>query len=234
MNSEKKASTSINDDDEVSLIDIFLAVKRNSKLFFTIMLFGFLMSILTSYFKEQTNTPKETLSGSKDLITEYVIWVEIGKIYNINTNKNWIDDPKNTLAKIKNIYIPKLASELMSSSGSELNKSLISVRNPKKTQIIAIKIIKTSNKIDYNKVLMSLANSILENHNANLNLKNENAISIKPTRIIEGPTKVITKYKGKSNILNSVIGIIIGLFLGLFAVYIKEFLKKAKETELLS
>lgn len=192
------------------------------------------MSILISYFKHHASIPKETLSGTKGLITEYVIWVEIGKIYNINTNKNWLDDPKNTLAKIKNIYIPELASELMSSSGSELNKSSISVRNPKKTQIIAIKIIKTSNKINYNEVLMSLANSILENHNTNLNLDNKNTISIKPTRIIEGPTKIITKNKGGNTILIFVIGIILGVLLGLFAVFIKEFLKKANETELLS
>lgn len=234
MNQDKQASNPTAYEDEISLVDIYLAVKRNSTLFFTIVVLSFLMSILVTYLKYQSNVSKETLSDSPNFVTEYVLWIEIGKIYNINTDKNWIDNPNNTLAKINNIYIPKVAAEFMNTNGSKLNQSLISVINPPNTQLIVIKVIKSSDNIDYNKVLMSLASYIFVDHNKGLGLNNKNAISIKPSRIIEGPTKVIvkSKSKSKSKVLIPVLGLILGLFLGFVAVFIREFLKKVKEAEI--
>lgn len=220
-------------EDEISLVDIYITVKRSNKLFFFIIVLSFFISLLITYFKYQPNTSKEVLSNSSAATTEYVLWIEIGVIHKVNAGNNWIDDPDNTFEKIKSIYIPKIIAEFMSIKGSELNQSSISVMHPKKSKLIVVKVIKTTDSIDYNKVLMSLASYILEDHNKWYGLINNKNISFRPTRIIEGPTKIIVKNKNKKKniMLIPILGTILGVFLGLFAVFIRGFLKKVKEVE---
>ena len=242
MNTDKQAPNppayqpQPSDENEISLVDIYLTVKRNSKLFFTLILLSFFISLLVAYTKYQSSNSKEVISGSPTLVTEYVLWVEVGKIYSLNAGNNWIDNPINTLEKIKSIYIPKVAAELFKSTGKKLNQSLVSVDNPINTQLMVIKVVKTSDNIDYNKILTSLASYILADHNNGLGLNNNKAIILKPTRIIEGPTKILVKNKIKNNnkLFIPVLGIILGVFLGFFAVFIRVFLSKVKEAEISS
>ena len=241
MNTDKQAPNppayqpQPSDENEISLVDIYLTVKRNSKLFFTIILLSFFISLLVTFTKYQSSNSKEVISGTPTLVTEYVLWIEIGKIYRVNAGNNWIDNPINTLEKIKSIYIPKVAAELFNSTGKKLNQSSVSVDNPINTQLMVIKVVKTSDNIDYHKILTSLAGYILANHNEGINLTHKNFI-IRPTKIIQKPIeiKVKSNKKSKSLILIPMLGIVLGVFLAFIAVFIRVFLNKVKEAEISS
>ena len=213
-------------DDEISLVDIYLTIKRNSKLFFVVVLLSFFISLFVTY-KYQSNIQKEIVTDSPELITEYTLWIEIGKIFGIKTGRNLIDDPNNTLEKIKRIYIPKVTAELFKSTGKKLNQSSVSVDNPINTQLMVIKVVKTSDNIDYHKILTSLAGYILANHNEGINLTHKNFI-IRPTKIIQKPIeiKVKSNKKSKSLILIPMLGIVLGVFLAFIAVFIRVFFFK--------
>ena len=209
--------------DEISLIDIYLSIKRNSKLFFTVIVLSFIISLAITYFKYKSQPEPQTkaLSSTSALISEYVLIIEVGRIF--GDESYYIDPLNNILEKIKNIYIPKL------------NQSAITAEHIKNSDLIVITATEISDKVDYNKMLHTLANYILKDHNSGLNLNNKN--NIKPTKIIQEPTKRMVKSNNKKTIKNKmlipVLGLILGVFLGFVAVFIREFLKKVKEAEIL-
>lgn len=242
MNPDKQAPTSTTHqpqlayEDEISLIDIYLTIKRNSKLFFGVILLSFFISIFVSYYIYQANDKKEIVSGFQGSTTEYTLWIEVGKIYGtgLRIHKNQIEHPAHTIEKINNIYIPKLA-ESLKTKGSGNNQLLVSVKQHKRTNLLVLKAIKTSDTVDYNKILLTLASYILVDHNEGLT-SNGKAFVIQPTRIIQETTKRIYKSKSKKksikkNIMIPVLGLILGIFLGVFAVFLSEFFKKVKEAE---
>lgn len=222
-------------DDEISLIDIYLMIKRNSKLFFSVILLSLLISIFIAYSKYQSSNHNEIVSNHSGFNSKYTLWIEIGRVYGANAGQSMLEQPQNLISKIKNIYIPKIAIDLMKSEGKELNQSLISVTWPEDTDLIVIKALKTPDNIDYNKLLTSLANIILENNNKMLSLLNKDFI-IKPTITIQEPKEISVKNKNKknNNIMILSLGVILGIFFGFFVVFIREFLKKVKEVEDLS
>lgn len=218
MSSDKQTSTPLAYqqqpvyEDEISLIDIYLTIKRNSKLFFSVIILSFLISLAITYYKYQFQV--DGLS-SKIPASEYVLIIEIGRIYG---DKNYyIDEPINILEKIKNIYIP------------QLQQPSITAEYIKKSDLIVIKAPEISDKVNYNKTLLTLADFVIKDHNSGVNLNNKN--SIKPTKIIQQPTKRMVKNKNKNKILIPILGIILGTFLAFLAVFVKEFIKKIKEAE---
>jgi len=221
MNSDKQTSSSMVYQpqpacgDDINLIDIYLTVKRNNKLFFTVIVLSFLISLAVTYIKYQSQ--KNIFSSSLSSVNEYVLVIEIGRVYG---RKNYyIDEPNNILEKIRSIYIPKL------------NQTAIKAKYIKKSDLIVITMAEISDKADYNKILLSLADDILKDSNSGLTLKNEK--SIKPTKIIQQPIKRVVKNKNKNinAILILVLGLILGIIFGFFAVFIHEFIKKVKEVE---
>lgn len=199
-------------EDEISLIDIYLTIKRNSKLFFSVVILSFLISLAITYYKHQSQMGS---ASSKVPAIEHVLIIEIGRVFG---DKNYyIDPPTNTLEKIKNIYIPKL------------NQTAITAEHIKNSDLIVIKATQTSDTVNYDKLLLTLADYILKDHNSAINLNNKN--NIKPTKIIEPHIKRIVESKSKSNILIPILGLILGVFLGFFAVIVGEFIKKVKQAE---
>lgn len=238
MNSDMKVSSPKmvyqTDDDEISLIGIYLTIKHNQILFFSVILLFFVISLFITFSKYQSSTPENIISGSQNIVTEYVLWIEVGMIYGENASKNLIDSTSNTVAKINTIYIPKVKTEYMKTEGTELNQLKINIHVGSGTHIIGIRATKMSDKIDYYKILTSIANLVLANHNEGLSLKMKD--SLKLTKVIQEPTLTITKINNKkiSNkklIIIPILGIIVGIFFGFIAVFINEFLKKVKEAE---
>jgi len=223
MNSNKQVSNSKahqpqpSYEDEISLVDIYLTIKRNSKLFFSVILLSIIISLIVTYFKYQANSSEKTDTKVTKHVTEYVLIIEVGRIFGVNAGQSYIDQPKNTLEKIKNIYIPKF------------NQAAITVEHIKDSDLIILKAIETSNEVNYNEILLTLAGYILKDHNSGLTLNNK--YSVKSTKIIQQPTKRIVKNKNKNKILIPILGVIIGVFLGFFAVFIREFMKNVKEAE---
>ena len=200
---------------EISLVDIYLTIKRNRKLFFSIIVLSFLISLTVTYFKAQLQPQQQTE------IIEHVLIIEIGSIFGENAGQRYIDQPINTIEKIKNIYLPKL------------NQAEVTAEHIERSALIVLKAIQTNDKINYNKLLLTLASHILKDHNSALNLNSR--VSVKPTKIIQQPTKRIveskSKSKSKSKLLIPIFGIILGIFLAFFVVIISEFIKKVKQAE---
>lgn len=223
MTTSKQASPPISSQqeavykDEISLIDIYLTIKRNSKLFFSVIIISFLISLVITYFKQQPQSQISNVSSN----VEHVLILEIGRIYGVNARQSYIDQPKNTLEKIRNIYIPKL------------NQTAITAEHINKTDLIIIKLMQTSDKVNYNEVLLTLADYIIKDHNQVINLKNK--YSIKPTKIIQLPIKRIVGSNAtstsKSKILIPILGLILGILLGFFAIVVVGFLQKVKKAE---
>ena len=219
--------------DETSLVDIFFTIKRNSKLFFGVVLLCLFISFFVTYSNYQSN---KIIINSSGVTIEHVLWIEIGKIYGVGVKngRSLIDSPTNTLEKIKNIYVPDVISKFVKSTGAEINQSSISAARYKNTDLIVIKATKMSDNVDYSKILMLLANDILDDHNKGLSLSNE-VISIKRTKVIQKPIKRIIKYnntnKYKNIILIPVIGILLGMFFGFIVIFIREFFQKVKDIE---
>ncbi len=233
MNSDKKEIHSGNNEYEVSLVDIYLSVKRNRKLFFVVILASFLISLLATYYKFQPTSHKENGHKISSAITEYSMWIEIGTIYRANGHNNRIDSAINALEKVKNIYIPKVVAEFNKTKGSVLKSSSISVMTPRKSQLLFIKITKTTDLVDYEKVLMTLANYLFKNHNDGLNSNYKNIMRFTPTKIIDGPSKTVAEAKvnKKSKLLIPILGLVLGIFFAFGAVFVKEFLTRVKEAE---
>ena len=273
-------------DEEITLVDIYLSVKRNRKIFFYVILVSFLISILLSYLKFQENTRQEKINqeayqektnqeayqekafklkeAAKSLVsTELMMTIEIG--HRFSSKRGWrryFDNSDETALKINQIYIPKVFREenIEPIDISKYDKSIV-INKDKEQMVISAKgmyskIVRlssktSSKKIDSKKILKKIAEYVLEDHNRDAKFKSEYFDFI-PSRIVQEPIKIIRINNNEANIkkkkekkknenikkknknevtLIPILGLILGVFFGLIAVYIKEFLNKANETE---
>jgi len=237
MNSEKDITSSSihklqsSHDDELSLVELYLIIKRNGKIFFAIILLSLLISLFVIY-KYQSKTSNDIASNSQGITTEYVLLMEIGMVFGGNTGKTLIERPVDTLEKLRRIYIPKVVSEFGKSKAYKINKASIFASRVKKTHLISIK---TSDKLNHSEVLLSIAKHVLDDHKWIMGAENK-LFFIKPTSIIQKPLANVIEYNiikknYKYVIIIPIIGIIIGIFLSFFVIFIREFLKKVREIE---
>ena len=204
-------------EDEISLIDIYLTVKRNSRLFFSVIILSFLISLVITFYRAQNQV--QAISHE---ITEYILIIEIGRVYGNELEYGLIDSADNTLQKIKNVYIPNLNQHLVLSAEQIPN-----------SQLLIIKVLEASEKINPSKILLKLADNVLKDHNSSFNLNNQSSISVKPTRVIQQPIKRVKEstITSTSKLLIPTLGLILGIFLAFFAIFINKFMKKVKEAE---
>lgn len=216
--------------DEVSLVDIYIMIKRNSRIFFMVFFVVFMFSIYITYSKHQSNIKIEGSEGR-----HYAqLWIEIGKVYS-PTGRVLIDSTKNTMEKINAVYFPLVKAEFVKSKDRYL---IMETVRYKLSDMIIIIVKKSFDDIDYDKVLMKTASYVLKNHNEELKLSaTTQAISaVNPTKVIRPFVEVEVKRGILAKNINiiPIIGMILGVFLGFIMVLIKEFLKKVKDVEKLS
>jgi hypothetical protein len=229
-------------DDEISLVDIYLTIKRNGKLFLSVVFLTFLFSLLFAYITYSSNPPSETPPSDTNTApkVEYSLWLEIGKLYLVTSPRRLLlDDPNNAVAKLKNIYTTKTINEFGKSGNKELSLSSVSVDMPKKSELIVLKIIgDEKDSKSYEEVLNTIAEYLLEEHNSKFDVKDNDKLKLQPTRIVQQFKKTISLAEKTNTNTNTnklflipMLGIILGVFLGFLAIFVKGFLKKVKEVE---
>ena len=235
MNFDNQSSNPSYSSNETTLIDVYLTIKRNSKLFFFIVSISFLISLIIAYIQYDSSIKKENTSDSFDKTLEYVVWIEIGRVYGVNANSSLIDSAQNTLEKINTIYIPSVESEFASSENKLVKKQVLSVTWSGNTDLLAIRANSvTSDIVDYKKLLLSIASLVLDDHN-NTGIS-KSGFLVKPTKIISGPTKHIIEEVNNNNNNNKliylpVLGFVLGLILAFIIIFLIEFKNKIKLLE---
>ena len=219
-------------DDEIGLIDIYLTLKRKRKIFLSAVIFTFLCSVFVAYITYFPNPPSEKTTVPK---IEYSLWLEIGKLYTVNSpRKLLLDDPNNAVEKLKNIYAQKTINEFGKSGIKGLSLSSVSIAARDKSELIVLKIIgdeKSSKR--YEEVLNIIANHLLEEHNSKFDVKDNIKLKLQPTRNFQQFKKRIPSAEYKKNILFLIplLGIIFGVFVGFLAIFVKDFFAKVKQAE---
>jgi hypothetical protein len=218
-------------DDEIGFIDIYVTLKRNRKIFLSAVIFTFLCSVFVAYIKCFPNPPSEKTTVPK---IEYSLWLEIGKLYAVNSPRRLLlDNPNNAVEKLKNIYVQKAINEFGKSGIKGLSLSSVSVDTPKKSKLTVLKIIgdEKSSK-SYEEVLNIIANHLLEEHKSKFDVKDNIKVKLQPTRILQQFKKRIPS-ADKKNILFLIplLGIIFGVFVGFLAIFVKDFFAKVKQAE---
>lgn len=253
MNSNNQISNITNkpnqtsQNDEINLVDIYITFKRNRKLFFRVTVLSILITLLAAYSIYYLN-PKNSLPptnvdlkiNKETFFTEYVLKLDVGRIYGQVPGRILIEDPGKTIKKLNDIFIPRAISKFISLEKPNINQSLISAKYILESDLLEIKIKESKQKLDYNKILILLSKYVLDDHN-NGAIFNNNEVIYKPTKIVEFPRKRVVKImpknqkKPKVNITVFItIGLFLSMFFGLFAILIQEFLNKVKETEALN
>ena len=236
---------------EISLIDLYLLVKNNKTIFFS----SIVLSLGMTFFihnSSQINLEKKASSAPR-VKTEYQIWIEIGYVHRRDGDVAMVKTVDSTVLRAINFYVPKSLRELADSKGVELDTSSVSVTKDIATDLILVKVRETVNGVDYKKLLISIAEYIINDHNVyagnmvesnnqyiaankqNWTLANP-SLHLQPAKILQKPVKIVTKYEGekiKESSLSSTIalGLVLGIFFGFFLVFLKSFIKEINKIE---
>lgn len=223
-------------EEELSLVGLFLAIKRNNKILFTVVLISFAISLFVAYNKSKPDDLPIVDIENQEFITKYVLRLQGGMLINDNLSKVLVEAAATTHYKIDNVYIPKVTAELMKPDLIKSNPLKFELEQGSGVNVIGIYVTKTTDEIDYSEILLKIASYVLKDQNSIFESKDMKMF--KPARIIQKPIKVesikIDDDNSRVLIIIPILGIIIGFFIGLFFVFINEFLNKVKEIEKLT
>lgn len=125
---DERYSTDLGQEDEISLIDLWLILVKRRVLIAAIILCAVLLGIAWAWYKPANY--------------QYTTTIEIGKTV-VTTNNGpesrLAEAPDTVLAKLTNGYIPKVLNRYVAKHGGQLNRYKVSATIPKDSNVIVLK-----------------------------------------------------------------------------------------------